>query len=225
MTGAAGLIGSALVAHFLERGWQVAALDRDAPGLKQLEREGVELRVVDVSDEAQVRAFWEGETRVDLLVNNAGIASPEAGPVETLALEDWQAWLGAGLTGPMLMVKHGARALRTAGGAVVNITSTRAAMSEPDCEPYAAAKGGLEALTHALAVSLGPDVRVNAVAPGWISANGDLRPVDHRQHPVGRVGRPEDVAGAVAWLAEAGFVTGQTVVVDGGMTRKMIYAD
>ena len=98
-------------------------------------------------------------------------------------------------------------------------------MSEPETEAYAASKGALVALTHALAISLGPKIRVNAIAPGWISDGEDLRPVDHRQHPVGRVGRPDDIAEAVLYLADAGFVTGQVLSVDGGMTRKMIYAE
>ena len=98
-------------------------------------------------------------------------------------------------------------------------------MSEPQSEAYAATKGGLLALTHALAVSLGPEIRANAIAPGWIDTSGsDLREADHAQHPAGRVGCPGDIAEAVLYLADAGFVTGETLVIDGGMTRKMIYA-
>jgi hypothetical protein len=108
-------------------------------------------------------------------------------------------------------------------------------MSEPDTEPYAASKGGIVALTHALAASLGPrGVRVNCISPGWINTSAwqtrpsdpELRPVDHRQHPAGRVGRPEDVAALCLFLADpeaAGFITGQNYLIDGGMTRKMIY--
>ena len=117
--------------------------------------------------------------------------------------------------------------LRRARGAIVNIASTRAVQSEPQTEAYAAAKGGMVALTHALAISLGPQVRVNCVSPGWIdTGKTKLRRVDHEQHPVGRVGRPEDVAQLVAFLLSdaAGFATGQDYILDGGMTRKMIYA-
>ena len=98
-------------------------------------------------------------------------------------------------------------------------------MSEPETEAYAATKGGLVALTHALAISLGPDVRVNAVAPGWISGADDLRDVDHAQHPAGRVGKAEDIANMVLFLLnpENSFITGQNFIIDGGMTRKMIY--
>jgi NAD(P)-dependent dehydrogenase (short-subunit alcohol dehydrogenase family) len=114
--------------------------------------------------------------------------------------------------------------LRKASGAIVNIASTRALQSEPDTEAYAAAKGGVVALTHALAMSLGPRVRVNCVSPGWIASAG-LSRKEHAQHPAGRAGRPEDIGEITAFLISdaAGFITGQNFVVDGGMTRKMIY--
>ncbi|MCP1366861.1 SDR family oxidoreductase, partial [Halomonas sp. BBD48] len=120
---------------------------------------------------------------------------------------------------------------------IINMASTRALQSEPHCEAYAAAKGGLLAMTHALAISLGPEVRVNAICPGWIEtgpwqksdqrSSPEHRAIDRDQHPVGRIGEPEDIAAAVAFLAgdEAGFITGQEFVIDGGMTRKMIYAE
>jgi NAD(P)-dependent dehydrogenase (short-subunit alcohol dehydrogenase family) len=122
------------------------------------------------------------------------------------------------------MAKHCAPHLRAARGAIVNIASTRALQSEPQTEAYAASKGGLVALTHALAMSLGPRVRVNCISPGWI-AHGRVRRKDHAQHPVGRVGRDADVAQMVAFLLSgaAGFATAQNFVLDGGMTRKMIY--
>jgi NAD(P)-dependent dehydrogenase (short-subunit alcohol dehydrogenase family) len=118
---------------------------------------------------------------------------------------------------------------------IVKLSSTRAQQSEKDTIPYSATKGGIEAMTHSLAVSLGPEIRVVGIAPGWVATSAfgprserhapELSAADHEQHPVGRVGVPEDIAGLCAWLVseEAGFVTGQTWVVDGGMTRKMIY--
>jgi len=228
VTGGAKGIGRGLVARLAREGWQVAAMDRDAGALEGLP-EGACAVTGDVSDEASVRAAvaatgWDG---LDLLVNNAGLAGPEAGPVEDLALGDWQRWIDTNLTGALLMTKHCVPLLRARRGAIVNVTSSRAHQSEPNTEPYAAAKGGLTALTHALAVSLGPEIRVNAIAPGWIVTGGwdELREIDHAQHPAGRAGRPEDVAEAVLWLAGAGFMTGQEVVLDGGMTRKMIYAE
>lgn len=145
--------------------------------------------------------------------------------------------LATSLTGPLLRSKYAALHLAKQKGCIANITSTRAHMSEPDTEAYSASKGGLLALTHALAISLGPAIRVNAVSPGWIDVNAwqkaskrhapDLRPEDHAQHPADRVGKPEDIAEMVLFLCSeaAGFITGQEFIVDGGMTRKMIYAE
>jgi NAD(P)-dependent dehydrogenase (short-subunit alcohol dehydrogenase family) len=220
VTGAARGIGRAVADRLEGQGWAVARLDLD-PGQGEV--------FCDVSDEGSVAAAFRQmgdflEPGLKLLVNNAGIAGAVSGPVEKLALADWNGWIGTNLTGPFLMARAAIPHLRKVRGSIVNITSTRAAMSEPDTEAYAASKGGLAALTHALAISLGPDVRVNAVAPGWIHTGQQaLRPEDHGQHPAGRVGRPVDVADAVLYLSEASFVTGETLTVDGGMTRKMIY--
>jgi NAD(P)-dependent dehydrogenase (short-subunit alcohol dehydrogenase family) len=164
-------------------------------------------------------------------VNDAGIASPYGDPVESLALEDWRRWIDTNLTGGFLCTKHAVPHLRAANGSIVNIASTRAIQSEPNHEAYAASKGGLVALTHALAISLGPDVRVNCISPGWIEvgswqkASERKEPAHRPQHPVGRVGKPEDIANLVIFLSGplASFITGQNFVVDGGMTRKMIY--
>jgi NAD(P)-dependent dehydrogenase (short-subunit alcohol dehydrogenase family) len=170
--------------------------------------------------------------RLDALVCNAAIADPHNTTLESLSLNHWNRVLAVNLGGPMLLAKHCAPYLRAHCGAIVNLVSTRAAQSEPDTEAYAASKGGLLALTHALAMSLGPEIRVNAVSPGWIDARDPslrraepLSEADHAQHPAGRVGTVEDVAAMVAWLLSrnAGFVTGQEFVVDGGMTKKMIY--
>ena len=182
----------------------------------------------DISKEAAVRSCVRQVVkrygRLDALVNNAGITGPNNGPVEKLALREWNRRIGVNLTGAFLMTKHAVPHLRRVRGAIVNIASTRAVQSEPDTEAYAAAKGGLVALTHALAMSLGPKVRVNCISPGWI-AHGAVKKRDHEQHPVGRVGRDRDVAELVAFLLSeaAGFATGQNYVLDGGMTRKMIY--
>ena len=228
VTGGANGIGRAIVAHLLDRDWSVAALDKDGDGLAALPDHARLSRIeADVADEVSVQRAVEDLGRLDLLVANAGLAGPESGPVETLALEDWNRWVGTNLTGTFLMAKHCVPLLRAARGNIVTMSSTRAAMSEPHTEAYAATKGGIEALTHALAISLGPDIRVNGIAPGWI-VTGDpeeLRAVDHAQHPVGRAGRPEDIARAVVYLDEATFTTGQILTIDGGMTRKMIYAE
>jgi NAD(P)-dependent dehydrogenase (short-subunit alcohol dehydrogenase family) len=116
--------------------------------------------------------------------------------------------------------------LRASKGSIVTIASTRAHMSEPNTESYSASKGGLLALSHALAISLGPEIRVNTISPGWINASNEkLTAEDNAQHPAGRVGTVDDIAWLAAWLLEpeSGFVTGAEFIVDGGMTRKMIY--
>ncbi|WP_187335054.1 SDR family NAD(P)-dependent oxidoreductase [Novosphingopyxis iocasae] len=248
VTGGAQGIGRAIVHHFLEKGWRAVALDKDSEAVEDLRGAypGKPLLAIacDVGKEDAVgRAFediaeWqEGEPAgIDLLVNNAGIATPYAGPIEELSFADWQAWIDASLTSAFLCARAFVPGLKRRKGAIVNIASTRAVMSEPNSEPYASAKGGLLALTHALAISLGPDVRVNAVLPGWIETgpwqkaserneNPEHRDVDRQQHPVGRIGKPEDIAAAVDYLSgeQSGFVTGQHFAVDGGMTVKMIY--
>jgi NAD(P)-dependent dehydrogenase (short-subunit alcohol dehydrogenase family) len=223
VTGGAQGIGRAIALHLAGRGWQVAIAD------VQRNKDFFHRRT-DVSSEAQVRecvrAVLKRFGRLDALVNNAGLTGPVDGPVEKLSLARWNRRIGVNLTGAFLMAKHCAPYLRRARGAIVNIASTRALQSEPDTEAYAASKGGLVALTHALALSLGPQVRVNCVSPGWISHRPVRRKKDHAQHPVGRVGRDVDVAELVAYLVSdaAGFVTGQNFVIDGGMTKKMIYA-
>jgi NAD(P)-dependent dehydrogenase (short-subunit alcohol dehydrogenase family) len=166
------------------------------------------------------------EGRLDALVSNAGFMLRKK--LRELALAEWNAVLGTNLTATFLLVRAAEAMLRDSRGAVVTVASTRARQSEADTESYAASKGGLVALTHALAVSLGPEVRVNCISPGWIDTKGEaLRPEDHAQHPAGRVGRPEDVAALIAWLLgpESGFASGAEFVLDGGMTRRMIYAE
>ena len=221
VTGGAQGIGAGIAAMLRARGWQVAVADlRQAPDFFSVR--------CDVARETSARSCVAKVAkrfgRVDALINNAGIADPDSGRVEKLRLTEWNRRIATNLTGPFLMAKHAARHLRRARGSIVNIASTRALQSEPNNEAYAASKAGLIGLTQALALSLGPEVRVNCVSPGWI-AHASVRRQDHAQHPVGRVGRDEDVAGLVAYLVSdaAGFVTGQNFVIDGGMTKKMIY--
>ncbi len=169
----------------------------------------------------------EAYHRVDILINNAGIGITKS-PYD-LSLDEWDLVINTNLRGAFLCSREAARIMRRQRkGAIVNIASTRAFMSEPNTEAYAATKGGLIALTHALAVSLGPDhIRVNAISPGWIETGdySDLREIDHLQHPAGRVGRPDDIARACLYLTndENDFITGANIVIDGGMTRKMVY--
>jgi len=243
VTGGAQGIGLATAARLAADGWRVAIADNDAEALQEAHatHHGLHVLSCDVSDEDAVTRCVNDAVaafdRLDALVNNAGITGATSGPLEALTLAEWNRRIGTNLTGVFLMAKHCAAQLRASRGAVVNVASTRALQSEPNTEAYSAAKGGVVALTHALAVSLGPAVRVNCVSPGWIDvrawrkrARRDTTPLsaaDHAQHPAGRVGKPEDVAGLIAWLLSdaAGFVTGQNFVIDGGMTRKMIYVE
>ena len=227
ITGGAQGIGAGIAARLTRENWRVVIADRETPAALP---DGARLVGADVSDQAAVGALLKGvqaeEGRLDALICNAGFMIRK--PIGSLSLAEWQSVIGTNLTSTFLLVRAAERLLRASRGSIVTIASTRAHQSEPNTESYAASKGGLLALTHALAISLGPDVRANCVSPGWIDTHGhDLSAEDHAQHPSGRVGRVEDVASLVAWLvgAESGFVTGSEFVIDGGMTRKMIYAE
>jgi NAD(P)-dependent dehydrogenase (short-subunit alcohol dehydrogenase family) len=237
VTGAAHGIGRAIAQRLLDDGYRLGAVDLPGKGLRRAYASAarrVALIEGDVADEATARravaSVMEKFGRLDALVSNAGIMLRK--PIGRLTLAEWRKVLDTNLTAAFLFARAAAKALRRSKGAIVTIASTRALMSEPDTESYSASKGGLLALTHALAVSLGPDVRVNCVSPGWIVVDRadarNLRRKDGTQHPAGRVGRPGDIAEIVAYLLDrerAGFVTGANFVVDGGMTRKMIYEE
>lgn len=239
VTGAGNGIGSVVASHYARRGASVALWDRDPKGLQAvqetLEKQGFKTisRVIDLTNPNEIITGIEEEKvslgRIDVLINNAGLGRTKS-PYE-LSVDDWDYVLNTNLRGTFLCARESARVMRAQGkGAIVNIASTRALMSEPDTEAYAASKGGILALTHALAISLGPDrITVNAISPGWIET-GDynhLKASDHAQHPAGRVGKPEDIARACLYLTdpENDFITGSNLIIDGGMTRKMIYED
>lgn len=160
--------------------------------------------------------------RVDILVNNA--LPPMVG-INDCSWDEFVYAQKVGVAAPFYLSKL-FKDCFAQGASIVNISSTRDSMSQPQTESYSAAKGGIAALTHALAVSLAPKVRVNAISPGWINTTDEIyEGADASQHLVGRVGRPDDIASTILFLCseEAGFITGQNIVVDGGMTRQMIY--
>ncbi|HZG58236.1 glucose 1-dehydrogenase [Paenibacillus sp.] len=248
VTGGAQGIGRALAYAYASRGYAVSIADPDKEAgfevireIRRLNGKAIYL-AADVSREEDVerwlRVTAEEFGGVHALINNAGIG--RGGDPTELDIADWDRVIGVNLRGTFLCSRAAARIMkRQRRGAIVNIASTRALMSEPHTEAYAASKGGILALTHALAVSLGPHgIRVNAVSPGWIetrdwqysarASEPSHSERDRLQHPVGRVGRPEDIAEACLFLtsdAASGFLTGQNLVVDGGMTVKMIYEE
>ncbi len=246
VTGGASGIGRAITKLLADEGALVMIADLDAhAGRDAVEEYGagqgdrVRFTRCDVARETDVKRVvgatmrWGG--KLNGVVNNAGLAKPLIGPIEKLELARWNKFIATNLTGAFLCAKHSIAGLRKSRGAIVNIGSTRAVQSEPETIAYSASKGGIAALTHSLAISLGPAIRVNCIEPGWIATSElaardrrkppKLSKRDHAQHPVGRVGTPADIASLCAWLlsAEAGFVTGAVYVSDGGMTRKMIY--
>ncbi|MBN2531018.1 MAG: SDR family oxidoreductase [Deltaproteobacteria bacterium] len=244
VTGGAQGIGRAICLRLVNEGMRVEAADLDAEAVAERNAAfspSLRHHVADVSCEEDVKSLVEhieqAHGRLDVLINNAAIVNPVNAPIEQLALADWNKVIATNLTGAFLCVKYATPLLRKSGGAIVNIASTRALQSEANTEAYGTSKGGLVALTHALAVSLGPLVRVNCISPGWIATaafqkeskrtDPTFSSRDHLQHPAGRVGVPEDIAAMVAYLAssDAGFITGQNFVIDGGMTRKMIYEE
>lgn len=199
-------------------------------------KEGAEVIVIDIAkgdhyigdisrkDELEKFAQYVCDTygHVDYLVNNA---LPIMRGIDECSWEEFQYALSVGVTAPFYLAKLFNR-MFAPGAAIVNISSSRDRMSQPQTESYTAAKGGIAALTHALAVSLAGRVRVNSISPGWIETSGEVYTgPDAYQQPTGRVGIPEDIANMVLYLCseKAGFITGENICIDGGMTRLMIY--
>ncbi|MFD1139765.1 SDR family oxidoreductase [Larkinella insperata] len=243
VTGGAQGIGRVTTQYLLTHGYQVAIWENDTEALKDfsetLQGTNAQAQVIpcDITSEIAikdaVRETLDRFGQINHLVNNAAVMVEK--PLDRFSLDDWNTVISTNLTGPFLCAKYTAPHLAEQHGSIVNLCSTRAFQSEPDTFAYSASKGGIFALTHSLAISLGPDVRVNCISPGWIDVSAlkkkgkahkeALRPEDHAQHPVGRVGQADDIARMVLFLIydANSFITGQNFTIDGGMTRKMIY--
>ncbi|MBQ5583647.1 MAG: SDR family oxidoreductase [Ruminiclostridium sp.] len=216
VTGGARGIGKVICQEFRKAGAQVCTIDL-------LDND---FFVGDLGDKAALESFAQTVIdrygKVDFLINNA---APNMVGISEASYEDFEYALKVGVTAPFYLAKL-FRPHFGEGASIVNISSSRAHMSQPETESYTAAKGGISALTHGLAMSLAGKVRVNAISPGWIdTAFTVYEGPDAFQQPVGRVGHPLDIANMVLYLCsdQAGFITGQDIVIDGGMTKQMIY--
>lgn len=240
ITGAGNGIGRGLVHAYAKAGANIAAADINMAALENLKAElgtgskSIIIVETDVKNEHDIKILMEKtfETfgRIDILINNAGISSWKS--LYELKIEEWDHIIQTNLRSVFLASRSAAKFMKENehGGTIVNLASTRASMSEPDTEAYAASKGGIVALTHALAVSLSNErITVNSISPGWIETKhyNELREIDHSQHPSKRVGTPDDIARACFYLTDEmnNFITGENIVIDGGMTRKMIYEE
>ncbi len=245
ITGAGQGIGRAISRKFAQEGANVIIADIDQEAGLQNEQyirnQGLEAIFIktDVSDPTSVEAMVNQTNnkygRIDVLVNNAVLTG--FGNIFETSVKEWDKAIAVNLSGVYYCAKFCAPVMKAQNsGSIINMASTRAFMSEPDTEPYSASKGGIIALTHSLAISLGRyGIRVNSISPGWIDVSSwkkssvacqdNLSLEDHAQHPAGRVGVPDDIAEVCIFLAsdKAGFITGENITVDGGMTKKMIY--
>ena len=216
VTGGANGIGKCIAEEFCKQGAVVEVIDK-TPG---------EHYVGDISDKNVLEDFADRvinkHGRVDILINNA---LPVMKGIDACSYEEFQYALAVGVTAPFYLAKLFAPYFAE-GASIINISSSRDRMSQPQTESYTAAKGGISALTHALAVSLSGKVRVNSISPGWIDTSYKVyEGPDAIQQPAGRVGNPMDIANTVLFLCsgKAGFITGENICVDGGMTKLMVY--
>lgn len=238
VTGAGHGIGRAIVEAFASRGDKVAFCDKDVErGEEVAKAMGARFFALDVCDkdalEGAVLTLIDEWGDIDIIVNNVGVGGFES--IISTTVEHFEEILNTNLrsafiTARLLAVHRSQQEEKNPYGRIVNMCSTRYLQSEAGSEGYAASKGGIWSMTHALAVSLAPyHITVNCIAPGWISVdeNEVLRPEDHEFHLSGRVGRAEDIARTCLFLCDenSDFINGQCITVDGGVTKKMIYPE
>nr|WP_229595308.1 SDR family oxidoreductase [Rossellomorea vietnamensis] len=236
ITGGASGIGKTLVEEFAREGAMVEFVDKDVEKGKEhsdmLNAEGYNTRFheADVGVHDEVKGVFnkikEDHGVLDVLINNAGVSRFMS--FWEMEPDDWNSILSSNLSSVFYCSREAAPLMKDQGGCIINMASIRASMSEPDTEAYSATKGGIVSLTHSLAITLSEvGIRVNSISPGWIQTEDydTLRDIDHSQHPSGRVGKPGDIARACLFLAhpDNDFITGENIVIDGGMTRKMMY--
>ena len=231
ITGGANGIGKDLVKSYLEEGAYVAFIDTDEEAgqllTKNYPQEKLLFVVGDLTEESVIHEFVEQIKlkfkHVDYLINNACIG--KGGILSNCSYEDFNYVLKLGVTAPYLLSKLLVDSFNPSAS-IINISSTRARMSQEDTESYSAAKGGISALTHALSISLAYRVRVNSISPGWIETGDNIHSQeDKAQHPAGRVGKSTDITKMVMFLCseDASFITGEDITIDGGMSKQMIY--
>ncbi|MEZ4692933.1 MAG: SDR family oxidoreductase [Aliarcobacter sp.] len=222
ITGASNGIGKALAKN-LRKKYQIINID-----IIEKKMDRVKFYKCDLSSKEQllktIEKIKKDRNKIYALINNAAIFNHIS--LEEQTIEEWEKIISVNLTAPYILSKEFASLLKESKGHIINISSTRALMSESGTESYSASKGGISSLTHALAVSLAPNVKVNSISPGWINTDVNYKPTanDNEQHLSGRVGTPLDIVDTVKFLLKnRGFITGENIVVDGGMTKKMIY--
>ncbi len=241
VTGGAQGIGKIISQDLLENGYSVSVFEIDKEAIEEFKTEtnaeNIAFFSTDVANEKCVcQSVLDSAKRfgnISGLINNAAIHANKS--ITELSFEDWNRVLSVNLSGTFLCTKYATPYLKNAKGSIINMCSTRAFQSEPNTEAYSASKGGIYSLTHSLAMSLGPDISVNSISPGWIDVSGIRKTSavktyqqteeDKAQHPAGRVGTAKDISNMILFLLNPAnsFITAQNFIIDGGMTRKMIY--
>lgn len=234
LTGGSNGIGKGILELFLEKGAKVCFIDMDKNSANTLINKYGNNNLIycygDIANEDTLKAFvnvvLSKYNKIDYLINNACIS--KGGILSDCSYDDFNYVLKIGISAPYMLSKLFMNNFNE-NGAIVNISSTRAFMSQANTESYSSAKGGISALTHALSISLAGKVRVNSISPGWIETKDNVKhsKEDKLQHPVGRVGKVSDISNMVIFLCseKASFITGEDIKIDGGMTKLMIYND